>query len=238
MTRAAAFVSLTLLAGLFISEALAVEIFARDLAGFEAAAGPMAVQDFEGIPPGTDITDSVISGLHFGNADGAPLIVVLAEETYSSGVGGPEHRLIATTPVNVLSPGGEELPFEGPMQNDDLVLTFSPPVDAFGLDFLWQSADYNPSTSIVVYDEEGLPLFNGIPEITDLGGAGAPAGTDFWGIVSLSQPIASVHIDEQDDGDAYPDSNIGFDTIRVSFSTDVPELSEYQSWSTIKALYQ
>jgi len=228
----------TLIAILLSMQPLYAQVFARDLDGFEAAAGVLVTQDFEGIAAGTDITNMSIGGIHFGNGDGDSLIVVIAEETYSSGAGGPEHLLIATTPINVLSPGGVELTYEGELQNDDLLLTFSPPVEAFGLDFLWQSADYNPGTSIVVYDEEGLPIFNGVPEITDLGGAGAPGGTDFWGIVSSSQPIASVHIDEQDEGAGNPDSNIGFDTIRVSAPTGVHEQLERITWSVTKALFR
>ena len=67
-----------------------------------------------------------------------------------------------------------------------------------------------------------------------LGGFSAPAGTDFWGIVSLSSAIGSVEIDEYDEGVAFPDSNIGFDTIRVSCTSSVAAAT----WSSIKALYR
>src|SRR5262245_2124279 len=65
----------------------AVTVFARNLAGFDAAAGnPPIVVDFDAIPFGTDIGGTTIAGLTFTpSAGGAPLIVVEAADTVTPG---------------------------------------------------------------------------------------------------------------------------------------------------------
>lgn len=238
MTRTAVLGLLIAIVGTSSVTAQAYEVYPRDLAGFLAAAGPLAMLDFDGLAPGTDLSGTWLEGVHFATDTGNTLLVVIADETYSSEVGGPEHHLYETTPENVLSPGGIELAFEGLLQEDDLILEFLPPVHAFGLDFLWQSSDGNCNVMVLVLDELDEQIFLGAPEITDLGGFEPPGGNDFWGIVSSDRPIAKIEFRDLDHGVAHPDSNIGFDTIRVRYTTGVPELDMPRSWSSVKALYR
>ena len=204
----------------------AVTVFPMDLAGFNAAAGnPPVVVDFDGIAPGTDIGGQVIGGVGFAaSATGAPLIVVQASDTTTPAAGftgiidASTNVLPATSGANVLSPGGGTLG-PGPddaVENDDLVLTFATPVSAVGLDHLSQSADGFGFSNVTVLDTGNNVLFSGSIPISNLGGGGAPAGADFWGIVSDANDIARVEIDEGDNNNSFPDCNIGFDTLRAA----------------------
>ncbi len=204
----------------------AVTVFAQDQAGFDAAAGspPVAV-DFDSIAPGTDIGGMTIGGLTFmPSATGAALIVVKASDTtthagsFSGVIDASTNVLPATSGANVLSPGGTTLgPGPDPaVENDDLVVTFTTPVSAVGFDLLSQSADGFSGTSITVFDGTNAVLFSGAMPISNLGGGGAPAGADFWGIVSDANDIARVEVDENDSNAANPDSNVGYDTFRVA----------------------
>lgn len=215
-----AVVSLVGVAAFSSTAAAQVSLWAQDLEGFQAAApGASVSHHFDAIPAGTDITGQTLNGVRF-DGPGAPLIVVRADETYPSGAGTPGvHQLFATTPENVLSPGGAELAFEGPaLENDDLTLTFLTPLSAFGLDFLWQSADGASFTNITAYGQSGGVLFSGA--VPASASAQAGGGSDFWGITSAADPIAKIVVDEMDGGHANPDSNIGFDTLRMQ---SVPE---------------
>ena len=204
----------------------AVTVFPMDLAGFDTAAGnPPVVVDFDDVAPGTDIGGQVLGGVRFDpSATGAPLIVVRASDTttpaagYTGIVDAATNVLPATTGANILSPGGPTLG-PGPdaaVENDDLVLTFATPVSAVGFDHLSQSADGFGFSNVTVLDAGSNVLFSGGIQISNLGGGGAPAGADFWGIVSDANDIARVEIDEGDDNSSFPDCNIGFDTVRVA----------------------
>ncbi len=199
-----------------------VTVYSQDLAGFMAAAGnpPVAI-DFDGMAPGTDISGKTLWGVTF-LGPGAPLLVVRGSDTYTpDGVFGgvidiDTNTLIPTTGENVLSPGGTVLgpgP-DGPVENDDLTVIFTTPLSAFGFDFLSQCADGMSYTSIKVYDTLNQPMLQeGIP-ITNNGNGGGGAA-DFWGIVSDTANIAKVVIDEFDSNSEYPDSNVGYDSIRL-----------------------
>jgi hypothetical protein len=201
-----------------------------NLAGFNAAAGsPPIVVDFDSIAPNTDITGLTFSEITFnlGNqpAPSAQLVVVRAADTYSTpGFNwyGPDNRLYATSGENVLSPGGVELrPGPDPLfENDDLMLVLSP-VRAIGFDILYQSLDGQSCTAIAIFDGSGNVLYNNnfIPIPGD--GGQPPGGTTFVGFVSNSPNIAKIIIDEFDENELNPDSNIGFDSIRIAATATV-----------------
>jgi hypothetical protein len=204
----------------------AVTTFAMDLAGFNAAAGnPPVVVDFDSIAPGTDIGGQTIAGVSFSpSPTGAPLIVVRASDTTTPAAGftgiidAATNTLPATSGENILSPGGTTLG-PGPddaVENDDLILTFATPVSAVGFDHLSQSADGFGFTNVTVLDGASNVLFSGSIPISNLGGGGAPAAADFWGIVSDANDIARIEVDEGDNNNSFPDCNIGFDTFRVA----------------------
>ncbi len=157
---------------------------------------------------------------------GAPLVVVRKSETFTptAEFDPVDHdvvtcRLKSTTTGNVLSPGGAELG-AGPdprVENDDLQLTFDSPVNAVGFDIIYQLADGSSSTSITVKDVDGRTLFD--QEIT------APATgcgrSQFIGLVSGSNNIKTIIVNEQDDDAEDINSNIGYDTIRLKFKFDL-----------------
>jgi len=202
----------------------AIIAFFDDLEGFNAAAGfPPVVVDFDDIAPSIDITGLTIEGVTFdlGNqpAPSAPLIVVRGIDTYTPpgfDWSGPDNRLFATSGENVLSPGGVELaPGPNPLiENDDLALKLLTPVFAIGLDILYQSLDGASYTAITLLDAaDNVLYYNGFIPIP--GGAYAPGGTTFVGFVSDSSNIAKIIINDLNGNNINPDSNIGFDTIRI-----------------------
>ena len=206
-----------------------VTVFARDLAGFQAAApGAGVVVDFEAVAAGTDITGVSMGGMTL-LGPGAALIVVRGEDTMTPGgfssAPMPElNVLVATSGEQVLSPGGAVL---GPGPNasvviDDLTIVFDEPVSAFGIDHLSQSADGIPFTNVRVFDAGGAVLHSGGVRISNLGGGGAAGAADFWGIVSTERNIARIEFDEGDSNAVYPDCNIGFDTIRADVTPRCP----------------
>ncbi len=215
----------------------AVSVFFNDLAGFDAAAGsPPVPISFDDIPIGTDITGATLFGVTFdlGNqpAPSAPLVVVRGADTFTPagfvGVIDPTtNKLFPTGGENVLSPGGLELAPGNPadnipgvnptLQNDDLRLTFDPPVSAVGFDVLFQSLDFASYVGITVFGPGGEVLFSNplIPTGSTAGG-GAPGGSVFVGFASTSANIATIIIDDFDDNNGPPDANIGYDTFRIS----------------------
>ncbi len=207
----------------------AVNTFEKNLAGFNAAAGnpPISI-NFDSIASNTDISSSTISGVTL-NQFNAPLIVVVGSNTFSP----PEfvgtvidlntNKLFPTSGENVLSPGGLELGAgsDPPIEDDDLELIFNPPLSAFGFDILYQSNDFAPFTNIQVFDSSNVQIFSGAAP-AGAGGAGAPGGSEFWGIVTTGpDDIGRIVISESDANNANPDSNIGFDTFRF-FAPSIP----------------
>jgi hypothetical protein len=197
--------------------------FPQDLAGFTAAAKTSDVAvTFDDIPANTDIGGRIAGGATFV-AVGSPLIVV--DQATTGSVGDyrqpfdADNKLTATSDDNVLSPGGAALP-PGPdpnTENDDLELTFERPVGFFGFDHLSQQSDGTAYTRIEVLDTQDRDLFEGrIPiALLPVGEDGiVPGGTDFWGIVSDSNNIAKVIVNEFDFTANAPDNNIGYDSLR------------------------
>ncbi len=207
-----------------------ITVYSNDLAGFNAEAGsPPVSVDFDAIAIGTNLTGTTFSGIEFGGP-GAPLIVVDGASTFtppgafSGTINESTNRLLPTTGLNVLSPGGNTLG-AGPdtaIENDDLTLTFLTPVSAFGFDHISQSQDGFSFTAITVFDVNNVVLFGGTVSVTGPGG-GAPGGADFWGIVSTTSNISRIEINEQDSDSTFPDANIGFDTFRFVAPVTVPE---------------
>ncbi len=213
---------------LCIGNVNAITLFSKDLAGFNTASGgSLVVIDFDSIAPNTDITGSTISGITF-IGPGAPLKVVRGSDTFSpSSWGGFSRQLIPTTGENILSPGGTYLAngSNSPYELDHLTLEFETPVFSFGFDLLSQSADGASYTMVDIYDSLGESLLSWyrIP-ISDLGSScGAPAGNDFFGVVSELANISKIVITDTDNNSTCPDCNIGFDTFRFAPAEPVPE---------------
>ena len=207
-------------------------VWAQNLVGFNAAAGsPPVSVSFDTIGAGTDIGGTTIAGATF-LAGAAPLIVVKGADTFTPGAGFTGvsdpgiHKLLPTSGLNVLSPGGLLLgPGPNPgVENDDLTLLFSQPVSAFGFDHLSQSADGFSYTSVTVYDVGNNVLFSGTIPISSL--AGGAGGADFWGITSSSANIKKIVFDEGDGDSNYADCNIGFDTLRFVPTDSSPAVPE------------
>lgn len=207
------------------------------LAGFQAAAPDAEIAiDFDQITAGTDITKTTVAGVYVYNYTGyAPLMVVRGADTYTPAgfveqLPAPDYswvplrdpspyKLIPTSGENVLSPGGLVL---GPgndngIENESLRLVFPSPVSAFGLDILWQSADGAGCVTIFVYSNSGMIFQDDTlsshclsPNPHPL----APPGSTFWGIVSTQSNITSININESNNDNSWPDSNIGYDTFR------------------------
>ena len=207
---------------MFLNAGVVVTTQVLDFAGRPVRMG------FDSIAAGTDITGQVIDGLRFVGPY-APLIVVAANSTFTPGgfsgtTNTSLNKLPATSGLNVLSPGGAVLgPGLNPgVEGDWLTLEFQSPVTYFGFDHLSQSADSVGFTSIRVLDTNSNVLYNGNIAISNLGGAGAPGGADFWGIYATGgTTIGRVEITEGDNDAQYPDANIGFDSLR--YGSEVPE---------------
>jgi RHS repeat-associated protein len=194
----------------------------------QAASAPPVAVDFDGIAAGTDITNTTQNGILFelGNtpSPSAPLVVVKASETFTPTTGfsgvinAATNKLPATSGENVLSPGGTELApgLNLLKENDDLKITFSEPVAAVGFDVLFQEYDGFSAVGIKIYDPQGTILYqNGNLPVSTGAGGGAPGGKEFFGFVSGRSNIKTIVIDDTDDNNVFPDSNIGFDSFRV-----------------------
>jgi len=214
-----------------------VTTYFNNLSGYLAASGgnPSVCVDFEGLGFGTNITGQTISNIHFDNdidpaGFRAPLIVENGSSTSTptSGWSGactqptsPGQRKLNPTSGNAcITPGGSQL-LPGPnptVENDDLEITFpgyaGQAVKAVGFDLLFQSLDGDSFVHVQVFDGSNTLLadhfFFPIPGV-----AGDFSGSFFVGFVSTTaSDIARVVINEQDDNNCNPDSNIGYDTIR------------------------
>jgi len=214
-----------------VSLSASTTIYARNKANFDTAAAAYSkfTITFDDIAPETNIGGKRFYGVKFVQ-NIAPLIVVRGSDTYTpTGFTGAPHPelnvLIPTSGANVLSPGGDVLaPGSNPaVEDDDITMEFQFPIHVLGFDILSQSADGYGSIQIKVYGLNHAVLFSGSAPISTLGGGGAPAGTDFWGIIS-DQPIYSLAINEGDNNNVYPDSNIGIDTVIVENVLPSPNL--------------
>ncbi len=211
--------TLITLASLAAVASQAQTIFAQDEAGFNAATGAQQQFGFDTIADNTDIGGQSFGGMTF-TATGSPLFVVRASETFTpAGLfnDAPNiaaNKLSATSGEMVLSPGGKELGSGANLDFDGVNISFSTLQRFFAFDHLSQSADGSGFTQVEVFGSANSLLFSGNVPIQNLGGGGAPAGNDFWGIAFDSSLISRVRITESDHNTQFPDANIGFDSIR------------------------
>ena len=198
---------------------------AAGLAAFNAAAGnPAIAVNFD--TQSGDISNQTINGVTFFSLLGNSMDVIPAASTYTTdgfiGVtDASTNKLPATSGRNILSPGGAALVPGGDIhQVDDLLLYFNPGVRAFGLDILFQSLDLSPG---VVMDI-GNPSLRFMGSYTLLGNGapgGAPGGSVFWGVTSDTD-IGTVDFIDTDNNNIFPDSNIGYDTLRFGTTPAPP----------------
>jgi len=182
--------------------------------------------------------------LDFLSSGGASLFVVTSASTNTPSTSGTwvmafpsefnpaTNYLAATSGSKILSPGGSIL---GPGLNpgtelDGVRFVFcSAGVYAVAFDILFQSLDHLSYVSIEVYDTNAVSIWSsggdiltGVPTcppaypgpISDFQCGGAPHGEVFFGICSTTA-IGRIDVVETDDNNVNPDSNVGYDTIRV-----------------------
>jgi hypothetical protein len=212
------------------SSQAAVSVFQNNLAGFNAAAGsPPVALDFESLSG--DIAGSTHSGVTFSSPDGNTLDVVDGNSTFTnpasfSGViDANTNRLFPTSGRRVLSPGGLELvPGPDVRERDSLQLDFAAPVSAFGVDVLFQSYDCCTFTTFTAYNNALQVVASG-GLIGNGGGGGDPGAALFVGLVSNSTltDFSRIVFTESDGNNAFPDANIGYDTLRFAGTGGVPE---------------
>jgi hypothetical protein len=217
--------SLCLAPGLALA---ATVVYLDDLVGFEAAAGPLPLVGFDASSAPSPLPAS-IDGASLESPDGNSLEVLRGLDTVSFPEGDTDNRLFPTSSENVLSPGGSLLDTTtGSIgQRDSLRITFAQPVNAFGLDVLFQSLDGASYFGFEVRDTDGNLLASSgpiqIPTLGDGQDATSPSprgGSVFLGFVSDLPEIARIELIETDDGFSNPDANVGYDSLRF-----VPEPS-------------
>ncbi|MBX9605835.1 MAG: VPLPA-CTERM sorting domain-containing protein [Gammaproteobacteria bacterium] len=155
--------------------------------------------DFDGLAPGTVLTGTTLAGATLNGVSGQDLVVIPA----ASGV---RNTLSASSGANVLSPGGSNPSIE----DDDLVLTFATPVQAFGLDVVFDAPDGASFVGVSFFDTSNTLL-------TSNGFIPAPNGSpgfQFIGLVSDAANIARVVFDEFDPSPA--DDNVAYDSLVIS----------------------
>ena len=206
----------------------AVTVFEGDLVGFNAAGGTPAIGvDFDAILAGTDIDGNTFGGVTFSSPDGNSLDVVVGNSTFTpagftSVIDANTNRLFPTSGLNVLSPGGSALvPGSNIAEKDSLTLDFSNPVSAFGVDLLFQSLDFGENVRYSIFDSGLNTIISNAPVDTgSTAAAGAPGDNFFMGFVSddVSTHISRITFTETDGNATNPDSNIGYDTLRIHSS--------------------
>ena len=95
-------------------------------------------------------------------------------------------------------------------------------MSAVGFDILFQSLDGASFAAIIVLDPSDEILFSD-PFIA-IDTIGISGGAQFVGFVSSTANITKIIIDEFDENNRNPDSNIGFDTFHLPAIGDVPDL--------------
>jgi hypothetical protein len=216
----------------------AVSVFQGDLAGFNAAAGsPPVTIDFESLSG--DIAGSTHSGVTFSSPDGNTLEVVDGNATFTNPasftgiIDATTNKLFPTSGIKVLSPGGLELaPGPDVRERDGLQLDFATPFSAFGLDVLFQSYDCCTFTTFTAYNAALQVVASG-GLIGNGGGGGNPGGALFVGLVSDSAltDISRLVFSETDGNNAFPDSNIGYDTLRFNGPACACGIPEPTTWA-------
>jgi hypothetical protein len=206
------------------------------LAAFNALPGaPGTGLDFEALSG--DIAGVAVNGVTFSSPTGTPLLVVDGASTFTPpGFGAPNpatNRLFPTSGLKVLSPGGLELaPGPAAVQRDSLIIDFSAPLAAFGLDILFQSLDAGAFVNYELFDASLTSLGSGSVSTAAVGGQGNdPGGAFFFGVRLDSPNLGRVVFTELDDNASFPDSNIGFDTLR--FAAPASAAPEPTGWAML-----
>ncbi len=206
-------------------------VYQGDLPGFNGVAGiPSTSINFDTISTGTEIAGNTINGVTFSSPDGNTLDVVAGSDTYTDPAwfsleqNAALNTLTPTSGLNILSPGGTDLVGGSDIrERDSLQLNFAAPIYAFGIDILFQSYDYATYTSYSVYDSSLNPIISGGIQGSSASG-GAPGGSIFIGFYSddISTDISRIVFSETDGSADYPDSNIGYDSLKVYTAQPVP----------------
>jgi hypothetical protein len=170
--------------------------------------GATSAINFDSDATGTDLTGKTVSGVTFQAPGSSPLLVI-------AGSAGVRNSMSPSSGLNVLSPGGSNTALE----NDDLELVFAAPVQAAGLDVVYDAPDGASFVGVTFYDATGAVLAsNGFLPAP----IGAP-GYQFVGFVSASANIKRIVFDEFDGSP--PDDHVAYDS--VVFSPAVPEPGTY-----------
>ncbi|MEW6305280.1 MAG: hypothetical protein AB1705_17530, partial [Verrucomicrobiota bacterium] len=155
--------------------------------------------DFDSIANGTDLNNQTVQGITFSAPGSSPLLVM-------PGSSGVRFGLSPSSGLYVLSPGGPDQNLE----EDDLMLVFANPVQAFGLDVVLDVPDGASYVSASFYDELGNLLGQDgfIPAPS-----GAP-GYQFVGMVANGAVIKQVVFDEFDP--TANDDHVAYDSLVFS----------------------
>jgi hypothetical protein len=157
--------------------------------------------DFDSDAPGTDLTGVTRSGATFNAPASTPLQVI-------AGATGVRNPMSPSTLPNVLSPGGSNAALE----NDDLEIVFATPVQAAGMDVVFDVPDGASFVTVTFFDAGNASISqcirNPIPAPS-----GAP-GFQFVGCVTDSANIKRITFDEFDP--TAPDDNVAYDTLTFS----------------------
>ena len=132
--------------------------------------------EFDDLAAGTDLTDAAIDGVTFEAPGDGPLTVIEA-------AAGVRNAMAATSGTQILSPGGSDVTIE----DDDLRIVFDQPVQAAGLDVIFDVPDGQSFTGVTFLDENDQTLFTDgfIPSPN-----GAP-GSQFVGYAAQDRVIRS-----------------------------------------------
>lgn len=117
---------------LSVSAGYAAPIFYTDRTSFLADSRVTSTSDinFDSLTVNTDLTNQSILGVTF-NAPGASPLTIIAGST------GVRNSMSPSSGANILSPGGNDPNLE----DDDLSLVLNSPVEAFGLDVVFDVPD-------------------------------------------------------------------------------------------------
>jgi len=166
-----------------------------------AVTSPYSI-NFDDLAAGTVITNQTIMGITFKSPGSIPLEVINA----STGV---RYAMTTSTGTRLLSPGGSNTSLE----EDDLELIFATPMQAFGMDIVFDMPDTASYVSASFYDASNNLIHQIGPHIP------APTGgMTFVGLITDTVMIKRVVIDDFDP--SLPDDHIAYDSLLFS---PVPE---------------
>jgi MYXO-CTERM domain-containing protein len=173
------------------------------LADSRIASASFSAANFDGFSTGTDLTNATVSGATFATNSSGPLQVI-------AGSTGVRFAMSPSSGLNVLSPGGSDPSLE----DDGLIITFAVPVQAAGMDVVFDVPDGASYVSVTFYDDlNNVLASNGfIPSPS-----GAP-GYQFVGLAADSALIKRIMFTEFDP--SANDDNVAYDSLVF---TAIPE---------------